>query len=196
MLNVPKATDAIHGHGHTLQRWLDEAYKEFAISGPMNLKVDRIARKAGITRTSFYHYFLDKDALVKRLLEIHKNNIHAYLQELQNCNSYVPDVFLLMIKYKNVFLFHKQLGISRNVPEFHRLYLELMEKDSITSKLWADYFNISINDEVAAKTHLFLSESLFNFITPETFDQDSLMRFALLSKTVIRDLIQTCRLKN
>jgi hypothetical protein len=72
----------------------------------------------------------------------------------------------------------------------------LMEKDQITSKLWADYFSIQITKEVAAQTHVFLSESLFNFITPDSFNQASLMNFALRSRTVIRDLIQTCSLKN
>lgn len=49
--------------------WIDEARKALISDGISGVKVDRIARKLGVTRGGFYHHFENHDDLLSRLLD-------------------------------------------------------------------------------------------------------------------------------
>lgn len=48
--------------------WLDAAYEALVTGGVEQVKVLPLAEKLGLSRTSFYHHFADRDALLAALL--------------------------------------------------------------------------------------------------------------------------------
>jgi AcrR family transcriptional regulator len=49
--------------------WIDEARAALVEEGISGVKVDRLAARLGVTRGGFYHYFEDRDALLRALLD-------------------------------------------------------------------------------------------------------------------------------
>jgi AcrR family transcriptional regulator len=43
------------------QPWINHGYRTFAYEGPTGLKVERLARQVGKSKSSFYHLFADLD---------------------------------------------------------------------------------------------------------------------------------------
>jgi AcrR family transcriptional regulator len=180
----------------TYTRWLKIGYHEFAVHGPDNLKIEKIAKAAVLTRTSFYHYFSDKSMLIEQLLQMHSKRMNEYYSRLKHeCTSYVPDVFRLMYEYKIEFLFTRQLCINRNRPAYEKLFNETMENDTTAFRLWAEYMNIETNDIVARQAHQLLFQNLFAFITPDNFSYDSLVVFMDEMKHIIQNLIRQSHVK-
>jgi AcrR family transcriptional regulator len=52
--------------------WIDVAKRALIEEGVVGLKVDRLARRLGVTRGGFYHHLGDRDELFDRLLELWK----------------------------------------------------------------------------------------------------------------------------
>lgn len=52
----------------TVKDWIDTARRTLIDEGSAGLKVDRLARRLGVTRGGFYHYFKDRDAFFDRFI--------------------------------------------------------------------------------------------------------------------------------
>jgi AcrR family transcriptional regulator len=53
--------------GQSRETWLTAALEQLRAEGPGGLAVDRIARRLGVTRGSFYHHFENLEDLVEQL---------------------------------------------------------------------------------------------------------------------------------
>ncbi|MGD1892895.1 MAG: TetR/AcrR family transcriptional regulator [Cyclobacteriaceae bacterium] len=56
--------------------WVQKGYQIFAWEGPLGLKVERLAKAVGKSKSSFYHFFAD--------LDIFTDNLLKYNQEQSN----------------------------------------------------------------------------------------------------------------
>lgn len=56
---------------NTEQPWIEAGYEIFAEDGPNGLKVEHIAKKINISKSSFYHLFVDMELFQEKLLEYH-----------------------------------------------------------------------------------------------------------------------------
>jgi len=52
----------------TVNDWIDAARRTLIEEGSAGLKVDRLARRLGVTRGGFYHYFKDRDEFFDRFI--------------------------------------------------------------------------------------------------------------------------------
>ena len=55
----------------TINRWIEAGYEIFAHEGPEGVQIEKLARKVGLNKSGFYHYFSDRDVFFTRLLEYH-----------------------------------------------------------------------------------------------------------------------------
>jgi len=51
--------------------WLEKGYQTFALKGPKELKIERLAKDIGKNKSSFYHLFADLNLFVGTLLDYH-----------------------------------------------------------------------------------------------------------------------------
>ncbi|MEM7514864.1 MAG: TetR/AcrR family transcriptional regulator, partial [Bacteroidota bacterium] len=54
-----------------IEPWLKAGYDIFSQEGPGGLKVERLARIVGKSKSSFYHHFADLEIYTSFLLEYH-----------------------------------------------------------------------------------------------------------------------------
>ena len=55
----------------TSKHWIEAGYKHFALYGPQNISIEKIAEETGLARTSFYYYFGDLESFIDELLYEH-----------------------------------------------------------------------------------------------------------------------------
>jgi AcrR family transcriptional regulator len=72
----------------TKQRILEAAFGEFAARGFAGTRVDEIAHKAGVNKALLYHYYADKSALFRNVLECKM----AALAELEMDPEKLPEI--------------------------------------------------------------------------------------------------------
>ena len=62
-------------------RWLDSGLEALAAEGPGGLKIDRLVRRVGLTKGSFFHHFAGAAAYQTALLERLEADAAAALDE-------------------------------------------------------------------------------------------------------------------
>jgi AcrR family transcriptional regulator len=151
------------------QIWILAGYDLFAKEGPKGLKVEVIARLAGKSKSSFYHYFAELEIFTEALLGYHLERAIVISDKERLCKSVVPDLLKVLIEVKKDLLFNRQLRIHRNIPAF-RLCFEKASKDigDAIGKIWAEMLGLTDNSSLA---RIVLNLSIENFylqITDET----------------------------
>jgi AcrR family transcriptional regulator len=59
----------------TKEEWINEAVKLLSEKGINAVKVEVLARRLGVTKGSFYGYFLNRDALLQEMLDYWENHL-------------------------------------------------------------------------------------------------------------------------
>ena len=102
------------------QKWIEFGYTLFAKEGPKGLKVDRMAKTLGTGRSSFYYHFADLEIFTSCLLEHHIERAQIICEAALQCDVMNPDLLNAIIEFKEDLLFHRQLRIHREVPDFDK----------------------------------------------------------------------------
>lgn len=89
--------------------WIETGYHIFAISGEMALKVETLAKKVGISKSSFYHHFVDLEIFVTHLLTFHLQQCKIIAEKEKNAQTIKPELINILIEYKIDLLFNRQL---------------------------------------------------------------------------------------
>lgn len=142
------------------------------------MKIEVLARKVNINKSSFYHHFADLEIFIEQLLEYHIERAKIIAAKERECKTMIPDLLNVLVEYKEDLLFSRQLRINRN----NILFKECYEKsnqivgDSILG-IWAAELGLKDNSGLA---NLVLKLTLDNFylqINEETFTYEWLLDF-------------------
>jgi AcrR family transcriptional regulator len=71
-------------------RWLNSGLEALAVEGPGGLKIDRLVRRVGLTKGSFFHHFAGAAAYKTALLERLEADATAALEEA-SANRPIPE---------------------------------------------------------------------------------------------------------
>lgn len=158
--------------------WILTGYSLFSKEGAASLKIEVLARKVNINKSSFYHHFADLEIFIEQLLEYHIERAKIIAAKERECKTMIPDLLNVLVEYKEDLLFSRQLRINRN----NILFKECYEKsnqivgDSILG-IWAAELGLKDNSGLA---NLVLKLTLDNFylqINEETFTYEWLLDF-------------------
>lgn len=92
--------------------WIEVGYRRFTNHGEAGLTVESLARELNKNKSSFYHYFGEIDVLKAQLLDYHLTRSKEAGAKIDASEQLDPDVFNIILEYKQDFLFHKQLRLE------------------------------------------------------------------------------------
>ncbi len=166
--------------------WIKSAYKIFANEGPQALKVEAIARQVNKSKSSFYHFFVDMDNFIDELLSYHLKRAAIIAEKEKACSNVDPELFEVLITYKEDLLFNRQLRIHRKEERYRQCFEQTSrEVANAISEIWAEALGIP-NQSFLAELVLNLSmENFFLQITEETLNHTWLKKYVSELKAMV-----------
>src|SRR4051812_27070836 len=172
--------------------WLEAGYEIFSIGGPDALKVERIARIVGKSKSSFYHHFADLEIFQKKLLERHLKRMHVIAARGKLCKAFVPDYVHLMVEVKQDLLFNQQLRIHRQNLAFQLCFQHSVSiaEDGFIG-IWVEMLGLSDEPTIAKNILEVATDLLYHRMTNENFTYDWMLGFLDELKTFLKDVIKS-----
>ena len=174
---------------NTEQPWLEAGYDIFAKDGPNGLKVEHIAKKIGISKSSFYHLFVDMELFQEKLLEYHLEKARNMSEQSKNCTAIVPDILNLFLENKIALLFNRQLCIHRN----NQLFQSYSEKaiaivENTYFDKWVDLLGLQTQEHIARNILKIYTDNFFFRISEETLTYEWLLNLLDEIKILLKDI--------
>lgn len=128
--------------------WIVSGYETFALYGESGLKVEGLAKKVGISKSSFYHHFSDLEIFMDRLMETHLENAKTISKKENQATQINPELINILVDHKMDLLFNRQLRINQQKP----IYLSVLQKSNeIIGKdfirLWMSDLKLNLNQK-------------------------------------------------
>ena len=144
-----------------MKSWILCGYEIFSREGLNGLKIEVIARKVKISKSSFYHHFADIECFTEMLLNYHLLRAEIISEKEKLCKNVNPELINLLLEFKQDLLFNRQLRINRNVIQFQNCFEKASKKvsESILG-IWSEMLNLKDNANLAT---MVLNLSLENF---------------------------------
>lgn len=158
--------------------WIQAGYEIFALEGPKALKIEILARKVGISKSSFYHHFADLDVFMEMLLEYHLETGSEIAIKARQCKVMVPDCLVLMAEYKLDHLFNRQLRNYRDNYSYQLCFERAtdMVLDEFIG-IWAEMHGLTNHPQIARSVLKVVTEIFYSRITPETLSYEWMVMF-------------------
>lgn len=126
--------------------WIKTGYEIFALSGENGLKIEALAKKVGISKSSFYHHFADLEIFVEFLLKFHLNQSEVMVDKERNAKNIDPELITILVDHRMDLLFNRQLRINQQQQH----YKETLDKSNQIIgnefvKLWAKDLNLNLS---------------------------------------------------
>jgi AcrR family transcriptional regulator len=102
--------------------WIVSGYETFALYGESGLKVEGLAKKVGISKSSFYHHFSDLEIFMDLLMETHLENAKTISKKENQATQINPELINILVDHKMDLLFNRQLRINQQKP----IYLSVL----------------------------------------------------------------------
>ena len=157
--------------------WIMEGYALFAKDGPESLKVESLARRVGVNKSSFYHHFADLESFTNLLLEHHLKKAGELAILEAQCKSQ-NDLVEVMVQFKEDLLFNRQLRIHRSISDFQSCFLRTNEMTiPAIVGIWSEIIGLKDNTYLAGVVLKLSLENFYIQITPETLNSEWLNQY-------------------
>ena len=170
------------------QPWIETGYQLFSKEGPAGLKVDQLARRVGISRSSFYHLFADLDVFQEKLLAYHGQRAQQAAEKVKQCKVMDPDFIQVIMEEKDYVLFNRQLRIYRDNAVYKAGFenaIALVGKE--TMGIWTEMVGLQHKPEMARSFFKMTADILFHRITEENINFEWLHSFMSEMKTFVKE---------
>lgn len=152
-----------------LSQWIKIGYKIFSEKGPDGIKVQTISKVMGKSKSSFYHFFSDKEIFIEALLNYHLERATLIIEKEKQCKNVNPELIEVLLEFKEDLLFSRQLRIHRDVKVYKDCFEKInqMSAEAILG-IWSEMLDLKDN---SASANMVFNLSLENFylqITEET----------------------------
>lgn len=152
------------------QDWIEIGYQLVAEEGFQKLSIESIARKIGKSKSSFYHYFGDKEVFEEELLNHHLKQAEISITKLKECENIRPGFVNILLEVKNDMFFNKQLRLQRDNPIYKTCFEQAYEiYEAATFDLWVTFFGLADNKRFAKLFLKFFAENFLLKISPESY---------------------------
>jgi AcrR family transcriptional regulator len=92
--------------------WIKVGYDLFALNGENELKVETLAKKAGISKSSFYHHFANMDIFITQLINFHLQQLKILIDKEKKVKSINPELINVLLEHKTDLLVNRQLRFN------------------------------------------------------------------------------------
>ncbi len=107
--------------------WIKEGYKIFSLFGENGLKIETLAKKVGISKSSFYHHFADLEIFIDFLMIYHLEQSAVIAKKEKQTKTVDPELINILVEHKTDLLFNRQLRFNQQ----NKLYFEVLQKKTI-----------------------------------------------------------------
>jgi AcrR family transcriptional regulator len=87
--------------------WVVSGYQSFAEHGPESINVEGLAKKLNRSKSSFYHYFPEREDFLRAILELHLRRTKEVAQKERACKNIDPELLDVLIAHQEDVLFHR-----------------------------------------------------------------------------------------
>lgn len=168
--------------------WITAGYDAFARNGMNGLKIEVLAKKVGISKSSFYHHFADVDLFLEHLLKQHLLQAEIMAAKEMACNSINPELIEVILAHKTDLLFNRQLRVNRALKAFATV-LDKTNKivGNAFISAWVKDLQLQLSPLQLEGIFSLALENFFLQITPENLNRQWLTAyFDQLNETVKR----------
>jgi AcrR family transcriptional regulator len=157
--------------------WLENGYRTFAVEGPKQLRVERLAREVGKSKSSFYHHYADMEVFISNLLSTHLEQINKVAQKEASCES-LEELIDVIVEHKYDLLFNRQLRIHRENSDYIKCYEKANEMtiESIQA-IWAGFLGLTQQTYLARMVLVLVLENFFLQISEQNLTKEWLTRY-------------------
>ncbi len=171
--------------------WVQKGYQIFAWEGPLGLKVERLAKAVGKSKSSFYHFFADLDIFTDFLLKYHLEQSKVVADKEAQCTT-LEGLIEVLVEHKIDLLFSRQLRIHRENPAFAECFTKINEISlPAIIPLWSDIIGLADNSYLSGLVLQLSLENFFLQITDETLNPDWLHHYFKNIKDLVRQFKKT-----
>jgi AcrR family transcriptional regulator len=132
----------------TQEKWIKAGYELFANFGEKGLKIETMAQKMGISKSSFYHHFAALDLFLDELLNYHLLQSKRIAEKESLAYSINPDLINILVEHKTDLLFNRQLRFNQQKETFKKALVK--SNQSIGNEfviLWAKEHKLSLSQK-------------------------------------------------
>lgn len=152
----------------TTQGWLDIGYSIFANEGPEGIQVERLARILGVNKSSFYHFFVDKEIFVNEIIKLHVEKAKRFAEKVKKLETFDPDFIELLVSESEMIMVHRQLVKNLDNQLFRMTYIGINSfVDLEILRLWAKEVNLP--QEAAFKLFDLVRDTFYSRISPKNY---------------------------
>jgi AcrR family transcriptional regulator len=166
--------------------WIEHGYQVFASQGPPGLKIERLARKMGKNKSSFYHHFADLEVFTGLLLDYHLEQARLLARKESGCET-AADLIEVLVEHKTDLLFSRQLRVHREKPAFEACFVKTNQISlPALQGVWSEIIELKDNSHLSG---LVLGLSLENFflqITDDHLNKSWLANYFHELRTLVR----------
>jgi len=163
------------------ENWIEQGYKDFALTGPESLSVHHMASEMSVSRSTFYHYFGDLDVFIDSLLSRHWEICLEFNKAGKaNCKQMMPDLYLALSEHPIPLQFSRQLFLNRQDPRFQFLFEKTYDSTAKTFglKLFAEYIHIRMAETELLKLFKTLGDAWYARIDPNDLSAQAMQKHA------------------
>ena len=158
--------------------WIQSGYELFADKGPSGLKIEVLAKKVGISKSSFYHHFADIEIFTQLILSHHLYNASIISEKEKRCENIDPELISVLLEHKIDLLFNRQLRVSRQ----NKIYEQcLCESNKIMGtsfiNVWTKVLKPTLSPNVINGVYELALENFYLQITPDTLNRQWLSAY-------------------
>lgn len=160
------------------QWWIAAGYAQFAQEGPEALKVEPLAKKVGVSKTSFYHFFSDMGAFKTALLEHHVAQSTIIGEKEKNCKNIDPELIAILLEHPLDLLFNRQLRVHQDVPEYAETLRESDQRvNDFFMLLWLRELNLNMSVQQLEGMFQLAIQHFYLQLTPENMNESWLRAY-------------------
>ncbi|SDL80422.1 transcriptional regulator, TetR family [Chryseobacterium taihuense] len=139
-----------------------------ALQGENALKIEMLAKKIGISKSSFYHHFADMQLFVEALLNYHLEQSKVIAEKERLAQTIQPELIEILVEHKIDLLFNRQLRFNQQKNEFR----ETLEKSNQIIgnefvRIWATDLQLNLSVKQLESIFELALENFFLQINPE-----------------------------
>lgn len=158
--------------------WIKKGYEIFAVSGQNGLKIEQLAKKVNISKSSFYHHFADLELFMDSLLKYHIEQSYIIAEKEKNANKIDPDLISILVEHRLDLLFNRQLRINKNINLFENI---LFQSDKIVGhafvNVWVKDLDLQLNQKQIEAIFYLALENFFLQINPDNLTHQWLSEY-------------------